>query len=277
MRDRSRRRRPSSRSPAAGQRHHVNTGRMFIALKPLDERDVAADEVIARLRPKLAKVPGATCSSSRAGLRIGGRQGSAQYQYTLQGDDLEELRRVGAADAARRCARMPELARRQQRPAEPGPAGAARHRPRHRRAARASRTQLIDDDALRRLRPAPGLDHLHAAEPVPRRAGGGAASSGRAPTRSRNIYVRSRPRRQVPLTAFTALRAERRPARREPPGPVPVGHALLQPGAGRRARRRRRARSTTRRASIGMPAEHPRQASRARRRPSRPRWPTSRC
>ncbi|MEO5955774.1 MAG: multidrug efflux RND transporter permease subunit [Nitrospiraceae bacterium] len=70
----------------------TNTGRMFIALKPLEERQLSADQVIARLRGKLAKVPGApTYLQAVQDLRIGGRASSAQYQYTLQSVDLGEL------------------------------------------------------------------------------------------------------------------------------------------------------------------------------------------
>ncbi len=70
----------------------TNTGRMFISLKPLQERQLSADQVIARLRGKLAKVPGApTYLQAVQDLRIGGRGSSAQYQYTLQGVDLVEL------------------------------------------------------------------------------------------------------------------------------------------------------------------------------------------
>ena len=70
-----------------------NSGFMFLSLKPQSERNLSADEVIARLRPKLAKVPGASLFlQSAQDIRVGGRMGNAQYQYTLQSDDLEELR-----------------------------------------------------------------------------------------------------------------------------------------------------------------------------------------
>ncbi|MBX3345382.1 MAG: multidrug efflux RND transporter permease subunit [Nitrospira sp.] len=70
----------------------TNTGRMFIALKPLEERGMSSEEVMARLRPKLAKVPGApTYLQAIQDLRIGGRASSAQYQYTLQSVDLDDL------------------------------------------------------------------------------------------------------------------------------------------------------------------------------------------
>jgi len=70
----------------------TNTGRMFVSLKPLSERKANADQVIARLRPKLSAVPGASLYLQAVqDIRIGGRQSNALYQYTLQGDDLREL------------------------------------------------------------------------------------------------------------------------------------------------------------------------------------------
>jgi len=70
----------------------VNSGRTFMSLKPKEERDVTADQVIARLRGKLSHVPGATLYlQSNQDLRVGGRFGAAQYQYTLRGDNPDEL------------------------------------------------------------------------------------------------------------------------------------------------------------------------------------------
>ena len=69
-----------------------NQGRMFVTLKPLAQRKVTADQVIARLRPKLAHVPGATLYFQAVqDLQIGGRMANAQYQYTLSGENLDEL------------------------------------------------------------------------------------------------------------------------------------------------------------------------------------------
>jgi multidrug efflux pump len=69
-----------------------NTGRMFVTLKPLEQRHIDIDHVIGRLRPKLGRVPGATLFLQAVqDVRIGGRGGGAQYQYTLQGDDFTEL------------------------------------------------------------------------------------------------------------------------------------------------------------------------------------------
>jgi multidrug efflux pump len=72
----------------------TNSANVFIILKPLAARGgVSTDTIINRLRPKLAKVPGATLFMQAAqDLRIGGRPSNAQYQYTLQSDDLTELR-----------------------------------------------------------------------------------------------------------------------------------------------------------------------------------------
>jgi multidrug efflux pump len=70
----------------------TNTGRMFVALKPLSQRKLSADEVIGRLRRKLSRIDGATLFlQSVQDVRIGGRISSSQYQYTLQSDDLKTL------------------------------------------------------------------------------------------------------------------------------------------------------------------------------------------
>src|SRR3989475_203210 len=73
-----------------GQR---NSGFMFITLKPVRERKVSADQVIARLRPKLVQEPGANLFLVPVqDIRMGGRQANAQYQFTLQADELADLR-----------------------------------------------------------------------------------------------------------------------------------------------------------------------------------------
>jgi multidrug efflux pump len=70
-----------------------NSGFMFVTLKPLRERKLSADKVVARLRGKLAHVPGASLILNPAqDVRIGGRQSEATYQYTLQADHLTDLR-----------------------------------------------------------------------------------------------------------------------------------------------------------------------------------------
>ncbi len=80
----------SSLSPAEARR---NTGFMFVSLKPLAERKISADQVIARLRPKLAREPGSSLFlQPQQDIRMGGRPSNAQYQFTLQADTITELR-----------------------------------------------------------------------------------------------------------------------------------------------------------------------------------------
>ncbi len=70
----------------------TNSGFVFATLKPLGERTESADQVIARLRPRLAQVPGAVLFLQAVqDIRIGGRQANAQYQFTLQADSLSDL------------------------------------------------------------------------------------------------------------------------------------------------------------------------------------------
>ncbi|HWC95610.1 MAG TPA: multidrug efflux RND transporter permease subunit [Candidatus Sulfopaludibacter sp.] len=70
----------------------TNQARMFISLKPLQERKVSAEAVIQRLRPKLARVPGASLFlQANQDIRVGGRQSAAQYQFSMRGDNLQDL------------------------------------------------------------------------------------------------------------------------------------------------------------------------------------------
>jgi multidrug efflux pump len=74
----------------------ANSGFVYLALKPLNERKTSASEVINRLRPKLVSIPGATVFlQAGQDLRIGGRSSSAQYQYTIQSDNLDDLVKWG--------------------------------------------------------------------------------------------------------------------------------------------------------------------------------------
>ncbi len=70
-----------------------NQGRIFLTLKPLSERSETADQVIARLRPKLAKVDGISVFLQAAqDIRVGGRASKAQFQFVLSDESLDELR-----------------------------------------------------------------------------------------------------------------------------------------------------------------------------------------
>jgi len=70
----------------------VNQGRMFVSLKPLKERKITVDFIMQRLRPKLARIPGATLYlQANQDLRVGGRNAAALYQFTMRGDNLPDL------------------------------------------------------------------------------------------------------------------------------------------------------------------------------------------
>jgi multidrug efflux pump len=74
----------------------VNGGFVYLGLKPLNQRNVNASQVIARLRPKLTSTPGASVFlQAGQDLRIGGRQSNAQYQYTIQSDNVQDLVKWG--------------------------------------------------------------------------------------------------------------------------------------------------------------------------------------
>ena len=87
-----------------------NAARMFISLVPKEERDgMGADQVIGRLRGKLAQLTGATMIMQPVqDLRIGGRPSSSQYQFTLRGDNLGDLNEWGPK-LVRAMRAMPEL------------------------------------------------------------------------------------------------------------------------------------------------------------------------
>ncbi|MGK9232957.1 efflux RND transporter permease subunit [Inquilinus limosus] len=79
-----------------GGRSQTNTGQVFVTLKPLPQRGVSDDEVIARMRGRLAVVPGVRLFLvSAQDIRAGGRQSNAAYQYTLQSDSSQELQEWG--------------------------------------------------------------------------------------------------------------------------------------------------------------------------------------
>ncbi len=93
----------------SGRGSAKNTARLFVGLKPFDQRDASADEIINRLRPKLAALPGApTYLQPVQDLRIGGRLGNALYQYTLQGERFDELA-SWAPRVAARLRKIPQL------------------------------------------------------------------------------------------------------------------------------------------------------------------------
>ena len=139
----------------------LNSGRIQINLKPLGERKIGASDLIhAAAERSSAKVPGITLYMQPVqDLTVDDRVSRTQYQYTLEDPNAAELntwvpqlrgQAEGAAAAGRRG----------QRPAELGPARQPRPRPRHRLAPRPDHLDHRQH-ALRCLRPAPGLDHVH--------------------------------------------------------------------------------------------------------------------
>jgi hydrophobic/amphiphilic exporter-1 (mainly G- bacteria), HAE1 family len=75
-----------------GGNRPLNTGFVIFGLKPRNERTSSADQIITRLRPQLAKVPGITLFMQAAqDLNVGGRTSRTQYQYTLQDSNIDEL------------------------------------------------------------------------------------------------------------------------------------------------------------------------------------------
>jgi multidrug efflux pump len=87
----------------------INTGRMFITLKPIAERRISADQVIARLRKKLSVVAGATLFlQAQQDIRVGGRSSNSQYQFTLSSEDLNLLN-TWAPQMLAKLKTLPEL------------------------------------------------------------------------------------------------------------------------------------------------------------------------
>jgi multidrug efflux pump len=77
-----------------GGSNAINTGRLFVSLKPLGARTETADQVIAQIRRSLSNVPGVRFYlQSAQDITVGGRQGAAQYQYTLTADSQDDLDR----------------------------------------------------------------------------------------------------------------------------------------------------------------------------------------
>ncbi|HEY7650897.1 MAG TPA: efflux RND transporter permease subunit, partial [Methylomirabilota bacterium] len=197
----------------------ANTGRGFISLKPRSERDVTADQVITRLRPKLAQVPGATLFLQAVqDVRLGGRISNAQYQFTLQSDDLEQLN-TWAPRLVRAMREMPELrdiSSDQQNRGLEVPVTIDR--------ATAARlgvsTRMIDDtlyDAFGQRQVSniyTSLNQYHVVMEV-------APEYWQRPDALHNIYVRSRNNETVPLTAVTKFRTGT--------GPIQVNHQGLFP------------------------------------------------
>ena len=131
----------------------LNSGRILINLKPLEERKISASDVIRRLQPQLDKVAGITLFMQPVqDLTVEDRVSRTQFQYTLEDPDANELNAY-APRMVERLQELPELTRRGHRPAVAGPARHAGFRSGHRFAAG---HHALDhrSDSLRCLRPA---------------------------------------------------------------------------------------------------------------------------
>ena len=140
----------------------VNNGFVVIGLKPRNQRSASADQIINRLRPQLAKVPGATLfMQASQDLNVGGRTSRTQYQYTLQDSDINELNEWSPKllAALQKLPMLRDVASDQQTSSG---MLSLDHRPRSGGAFRHS-TGGHRPGALRCLRPAPGGAVLHAA------------------------------------------------------------------------------------------------------------------
>ena len=257
----------------AGGGSVTNQARMFVTLKDPDERKLSADAIVARLRPQLAKVPGATLYlQSVQDLRIGGRPSAAQYQYTLRGEDVRELE-DWAPKVLERMRKIPGLVDVNSDQQIKGlEASLTIDR------ATASRLGVtpaaIDEtlyDAFGQRQVSTmytSLNQYHVVlEMDPKFLQG--------PQGLDVLRVRSSDGTLIPLSAFARYAALDGAPPGQPPEPVPRGHDLLQPAARRLARRRGR-KGRSRRDRAGPSRRRSAAASRAPRRRSRTRWRTSR-
>ncbi len=199
---------------ADGTNSTPNTGRLSITLAPHDDRDDSADVIIARLKPKLARITGvSTYLQSVQDLQIDARASRTPYQFTLEDADPAELAEwTPKVIAALRA--QPELRDVTSDYQEAGLGITADHRSRHRLAPRDLGAEHRRRP-LRRLRSAPGLHHLHAAEPLSRRARS-EARHGQDQNSLSQLYVRSSSGVQVPLSTFVHVA--------EAPAPLAVNH-----------------------------------------------------
>ena len=168
----------------------LNSGRIQINLKPLEERKISASDVIRRLQPELAQVAGITLYMQPVqDLTVEDRVSRTQFQYTLEDPNADELNHF-APQMVEKLQAAAGTARCGERPADGRAAREAGVRPRHRVAAG---HHAVDDrqHALRRLRAAPGLDDVHAAEPVSRGAGSEAGVPAGPRRTLRNLFIRT--------------------------------------------------------------------------------------
>ena len=214
-----------------------NTARMFVNLKPLAERKVTVDQVIARLRPQLEQIPGAALYlQASQDLRVGGRMSNAPYQFTMRGDNLQDLSSY-APRMLQQLRGIPLIAdvssdqqdRGLQTMVEFDRTTAARF---------GISPQLIDNtlyDAFGQRQVSTIYSALNQYHVIMEAAPGFLQD----PQILSQVYVRAPGGREVPLSAFAKFVPATAPSNGEPSGPGPGGDRLLQSAARCRARRRR--------------------------------------
>ena len=245
-----------------------NTGSMFVALKPLSQRKESRRP---DRRPASGQARQGAGRQSVLQPRAGhpGRRPAGQRAIPVHASGRRPCGspRLGAAHPAG-DEPAPRVGRRQYRRAGQGPADIAGHRPRHRGAAR--RQPAADRcDAQRRVRPASGVDHLCAAQPVPR--GDGSRSGVLAVSGSPRQHLREHFCRGAGAAlGIRALRSHEHAARGQPSVAVRGLHDLVQPAAGRFAfaghdtQSKTRSRASACRARCTAASREPRARSRPR-------------
>ena len=220
--------------PAGGRRHHrrrirtspasnvnvgpignnsgsLNTGRIWVELKPRDERKLSVDEKIAALRPKIAQIPGIRAfMTNQPPINLGGGGGGSRalYQFTLQDTDTAELYKW-APIVEEKIRQLARARGRQQRPAAQEPAGHRRHGPQQGVDARSDR-HPGGDGAVQRLRHAAGVADLRAEQPVPGDPAGRAGIPERSRRRCRCCTCGRTPGRLIPLESVARMKTRRR-------------------------------------------------------------------
>ena len=233
-------RRSCRRSGGGGARRPRTRGASSSGSSRATKRKLDADEVSRQLTPKLSRVPGIRVFfTNPPPINIGGRSVEEPVPVHAAGDrHRRALRQPNELEAT--LADLPQLQRRDQRPADQEPAG------RRRRSTATAPpslgvTRAADRaGALQRVRRRPGLHHLHRQQPVL----GGHGAAARVPARPRRAAAALRAR--APNGTLVPLGGGR-DGHARPCGPLSVNHSgqipavthLVQPRAGRRARRRR--------------------------------------
>ena len=206
-----------------------NVGRIIIELKDIDVRKIDADGIIARLRKKLAVVPGAAVYlQSYQDIRVGGLFTASQYQFTLQGETLDELQtwapRIDGPDQD--SARPPRC---DQRPARPRIAGrrlsltAIPPRAWASSLNRSTRRYTTHSGSARSPRLYTQLNQYHVVMEVD-------PLYQNSPDAVQSLYVRSKSGAEVPLSAISHYRSKDDGPGGEPQRTISVRHDFVQSG-----------------------------------------------